>query len=116
MPEGTIDAGNGPLTHLLEGADGTESEKVKDGRRWLRLHRAQRFILIGDTRMRDPEAYRTLLAEHPDQVALVLIHRAGGPTRDANRFPGIRFFDNYPEAEQIIRSAALVGPGGKPAR
>jgi hypothetical protein len=112
MPPGTFDRGN-VLKFLTSGLDGTENEKVKDGERWLALHAAQRFVCFGDTRERDPEVYRTLAARHPDQIALVLIHEAGGPKRDHAQFPGQQFFDTYPNAEKLVRAAGLVMPGAK---
>ncbi|MEZ0229693.1 MAG: phosphatase domain-containing protein [Planctomycetota bacterium] len=101
MPVGTFDTRSNVWGILFGGEDDIEKSKVENIEKWLALHPGQRFVFLGDTLQRDAEVYRTIRERHPDQVAAIFIHEAGGPKRDRNAYPGATFFNTYPEAEAV---------------
>lgn len=111
MPLGSFDGDEDPLKFLFGGGDGIQESKIEDVDLWLRLHPGQRFVLLGDTRQRDPEVYKWVIDNHPDQVEAVLIHRAGGPARDPAAFKGEVFFDSYKDAAKIVKELGVARPG-----
>ncbi|UCC30033.1 MAG: App1 family protein [Phycisphaerales bacterium] len=46
----------------------------------------RRFILVGDSGEKDPEIYGALARDHPDQVALILIHDVTSEPADCQRY------------------------------
>ncbi len=112
LPSGTFDFDDS-LGDVVNGLDGIQDSKEKNIDLWMKLHPGQRFVLLGDTLQRDPEVYRWALEKHPDQVQLVLIHRAGGPNRDPAQFQGEVFFDDYPQAKEIVTKLGVPQPGAK---
>jgi len=112
LPSGTFDFDDS-LGDVVSGLDGIQDSKEKNIDLWMKLHPGQRFVLLGDSLQRDPEVYRWALEKHPDQVQLVLIHRAGGPDRDPAAFQGEVFFDDYPQAKEIVTNLGIPQPGAK---
>lgn len=112
IPEGTVDNRANIFSVIFGGLDGIQSSKDGNIDIWLKLHPGQKFVFLGDTRQRDPEVYRDMMAKHGDQVALTLIHNAGGKTtRTADAYPGEVFFDTYADARKIVLDRGIVGPG-----
>lgn len=114
LPFSTID-GDSKIKNLLNGLDGIEASKEENIDLWLRLHPGQRFVFLGDTLQRDPEVYRTVLAQHAGQVELVLIHKAGdhGQVRDPEDYAGEIFFGNYDDAIAAVKALDVPQPGAK---
>jgi hypothetical protein len=96
--------GNEKIGYALRGLDGIQASKEENIRLWLMLHPGQRFVCLGDTIQRDPEVYRTFLRDpaFQDQIELVLIHKAGGLTRNPADYAGEIFFGDYDEARKIV--------------
>lgn len=46
----------------------------------------RRFILVGDSGEKDPEAYGELARRHPRQIQQIIIRDVGGPASNAERF------------------------------
>ncbi len=102
MPAGTFDTRSNFFGILFGGEDDIERSKVEDIEMWLALHPGQKFVFLGDTIQRDPEVYRTIRERHPDQVAAIFIHEAGGEKkRDRSAYPGATFFNEYQDAEAV---------------
>ncbi len=120
MPKGTKDYRTN-LGDELTGLDGIQDSKVNNIKRWLMLHPGQRFVFWGDTIQRDPEVYRNFIRTNPDQVQLVMIHKAGGKnidpetgkTRDPANYQGEIFFDDYDQALAILKQYGVIQPGAK---
>jgi hypothetical protein len=113
LPKGTFDFDTS-LGDVATGLDGIQDSKIKNLDLWFKLHPGQRFVLLGDTIQRDPEVYRWALQNHPDQVQLVMIHRAGGDTvRKPEDYQGEVFFDDYPQATKIVNDLGIPQPGAK---
>ena len=53
-------------------------------------------------------------ADHPEQVAAILIRYAGGTTRKTDDFPGVFFFDDYNDALLYVKSLDLVPKAAQP--
>jgi hypothetical protein len=111
VPVGTFDGDKSFKRFAFGGLDGIEQSKEENLDLWFRLHPGQRFVLLGDTLQRDPEVYRWALQHHADQVELVLIHKAGGPVRNPADYQGEVFFDDYIQAQKIVRDRGIVRPG-----
>ena len=111
MPSGTFDGDKSIFRFVFGGLDGIEQSKEENIDLWLKLHPGERFVFLGDSLQRDPEVYDWVLKNHPDQVEMVMIHKAGGPTRDPADYKGEVFFDDYTQATAIVRAAGIVQPG-----
>lgn len=101
MPAGTFSTRSGFWGILFGGDKHIEESKVANIEMWMKLHPGKRFVLLGDTAQADAEVYRRISASHPDQVAAVFVHQAGGKVRDPKDYPGATLFNTYPEAEAI---------------
>jgi phosphatidate phosphatase APP1 len=101
MPVGTFDTRTNMWGVLFGGLDDIEKSKVANIETWIALHPGQRFVFLGDTLQRDAETYETIRQRHPEAVAAVFIHEAGGPKRDKSKYSGETFFNTYPEAEAL---------------
>ena len=113
LPDGTFDGDRDVKRFLTGGLDGIQASKIENIQLWLELHPGQRFVMLGDSLQRDPEVYDWALKNHPDQVELVLIHKAGGPVRNPADYKGEVFFDDYPQASQIVAGLGIPQPGAK---
>lgn len=113
IPSGTFDGDASFHRFAFGGLDGIQQSKIENVDLWLRLHPGKRFLFLGDTLQRDPEVYRWVLEHHPDQVEMVLIHKAGGPERKPEDYRGEVFFDDYVEAQAIVRDRGIVRPGAR---
>ena len=51
----------------------------------LQRHRADRFVLVGDSGEKDPEVYGAMYRSHPDRVARILIRNVSDETPDSER-------------------------------
>lgn len=113
LPDGTFDGDNSIYRFAFGGLDGIQASKIENIDLWMKLHPGQRFVLMGDSLQRDPEVYRWALQNHPDQVELVMIHKAGGPVRAPSDYKGEVFFDDYPQAKDIVTNLGIPQPGAK---
>jgi hypothetical protein len=111
VPTGTFDGNPSFTSFAFGGEDAIQKSKIANLDLWFRLHPGQRFVLLGDSLQRDPEVYRWALANHRDQIELVLIHRAGGPDRNPADYAGEIFFDDYSEATKIVKARGIPQPG-----
>jgi hypothetical protein len=113
LPSGTFDGDASISRFLFGGLDGIEQSKIENLDLWFKLHPGQKFVLLGDSLQRDPEVYAWAIKNHPDQVEAVLIHRAGGPVRDPAGFQGQIWFDDYGQAQEIVRNLGIAQPGAR---
>jgi hypothetical protein len=113
MPSGTFDGDKNIFRFVFGGLDGIQQSKIENIDLWLKLHPGERFVFLGDSLQRDPEVYEWVLKNHPDQVEMVMIHKAGGPVRDPAAYKGEVFFDDYTQATEIVRDAGVVQPGAR---
>ncbi|MBC8868488.1 MAG: DUF2183 domain-containing protein [Planctomycetes bacterium] len=72
-------------TFLKLFADPVET-KVKTIATLLRRYPKRKFILVGDSGEKDPEAYGILARRHPDQVVRIYIRDVSGESADAPRY------------------------------
>ncbi len=113
LPDGTFDGDKSVTRFVFGGLDGIQTSKIQNIDLWLKLHPDQRFVFLGDSLQRDPEVYDWVLKNHPDQVEMVLIHKAGGPVRNPADYKGEVFFDDYAQATRIVEAAGIPQPGAK---
>jgi hypothetical protein len=113
LPDGTFDGDNSVLRFVFGGLNGIQQSKIENIDLWIKLHPGQRFVFLGDSLQRDPEVYRWVLQNHPEAVEAVLIHKAGGPARNPGDYKGETFFDDYNQAQEIVRDRGIVQPGAK---
>lgn len=99
LPGGPIATGTSTVPWVAQ------REKVKDITEILRANPGQRFVFFGDTSHRDPEVYRQIQRDFPEQVHAVFIHRVNEQVAPA-RVEGQRLIANYAEA-----AAQLYGLG-----
>ena len=99
LPGGPIATGTSTVPWVAQ------REKVKDITEILRAHPGQRFVFFGDTAHRDPEVYRQIQRDFPEQVHAVFIHRVNEQVAPG-RVEGQRLIENYAEA-----AAQLYGLG-----
>lgn len=71
---------------LLEFARDPQNAKVEAIARILRRWPQRRFVLVGDSGEKDPEAYGAVARQFPEQVAAILIRDVTGQTRDDARY------------------------------
>lgn len=79
-----------------------EAYKTSTIRELIRRFPKRRFILIGDSGERDPEAYAALRREFPQNVAAILLRDVTGEGRDAQRYRNI-FRDVPADDWQVFR-------------
>jgi hypothetical protein len=100
-----------PLGIIETGVSGipwiAEKEKTADIGRVLERHPAQMLVMFGDDTAADPEAYRNVLAAHPDLEAFGLIHEVKKASPDS-RFEGLHRYQNYVEAAVILFVHGLI--------
>jgi len=84
-----------------------EPEKVKDILAVMDAHPGQKYVLFGDTGHRDPEVYKKVLAERPDQVAAVVINKVNKTVKEG-RTDGMHLVENYAEAAAALYKAGLL--------
>jgi hypothetical protein len=113
LPMGTFDGDSNVERYLTGGLDGIQQSKIENIDLWLKLHPGQKFVFLGDSLQRDPEVYRWVLQNHPDQVELVMIHKAGGPVRAPADYKGEVFFDDYVQAKKIVTDLGIPQPGAR---
>lgn len=94
-----------PLGIIETGVSGipwiAEKEKTADIGTVLERHPGQVLVMFGDDTAADPEAYRNVLAAHPDRKAFGLIHEVKKASPDS-RFEGLHRYQNYVEAAVIL--------------
>lgn len=75
----------------------------------LRAAPLRRFVLVGDSGERDPEAYGELARRHPQQIVAIFIRELAGETAAAPRYRAA-FRDVPPERWRIFSEPAEVVP------
>lgn len=101
LPSMGISTGIGPQPWIAE------PEKVKDILEIMDANPGQRFVLFGDTSHRDPEVYKKVLAQRPEQVAAAIIHKVT-PNVSAERVEGLNLVENYAEAAAVLHHQGLL--------
>jgi hypothetical protein len=101
LPSGSIDTGIGTAPWVAE------KEKVKDVLAVMDAHPGQKYVLFGDTSHRDPEVYKKVAAERPEQVAMVVIHKVNATVKPV-RSDGMQLVNNYAEAAAALYKAELI--------
>jgi len=86
-------------TFLKLFADPVEA-KVKTIEALLRGYPKRKFILVGDSGEKDPEAYGILARSHPDQVVRIYIRDVTGEPADARRY--LDAFKSVPAARWAV--------------
>jgi hypothetical protein len=118
LPYGTIDNRRFDQIHFVNHRaelDAIERSKVANITTWIALHPRQKFVFLGDTIQRDPEVYRAIAKAHPECVAAVFIHEAGGVTKRAPAdYPNQILFDTYAHARAKLLDLKIVGSGAHP--
>ena len=66
----------------------------------LRLYPRRRFVLVGDSGEKDPEAYGELARRYPEQIVRILIRAVGGEARDLGRFR--EAFKDVPQDKWVV--------------
>lgn len=91
LPNGTIDTGNrfAPWDY--------QREKIRDITRLLKADPTKKFVLIGDSSMKDPEVYRAIQTKFPEQVAAIVINKTTHADV-AQRFDGMLLTETYAHA------------------
>ena len=95
LPDGPIETGPANAPWL------SQAEKVRDVKRVLAANPGKRFVFFGDSSHRDPAVYRQILAEHPDQVKTMIIHKVTN-TVSAHWVVGLHLVENYAEAAAVL--------------
>ena len=101
VPPGPIETGISGVPFVAE------KEKVADISRIFEARGQQRFVLLGDSSHRDPEAYAGVRALFPDRVAAIFIHKVTA-TVGAHRVEGMHLVNNYAEAAAIAFGLELL--------
>ncbi|MBK6685453.1 MAG: App1 family protein [Deltaproteobacteria bacterium] len=99
LPGGPIATGTSTVPWVAQ------REKVKDITEIFRANPGQRFVLFGDTSHRDPEVYRQIQRDFPEQVHAVFIHKVNERVAP-ERVEGQRLIENY-----AVAAAQLYGLG-----
>lgn len=108
FPEGSIDLkhlGIGPNTDKLRGQDDYKLGKL---RKLFETYPERRFILIGDSGEKDPEIYRRIQGEYPDQVMDVLIRNVTGDLQDDSRYAGQTLFSHASQAAEHAHAKGWI--------
>ncbi len=86
-----------------------EKYKINSIEPFMTIFQSCRFVLVGDSGERDPEAYAALARKHPDQVIAILIRDVTGETADCARYQ--LAFEGLPRSRWCIfgNSAELRG-------
>ncbi len=74
---------------------------MRDVKRILAANPGKRFVFFGDSSHRDPEVYKQILADHPDQVKAMIIHKVTN-TVSPHRVVGLHLVENYAEAAAVL--------------
>jgi hypothetical protein len=101
VPAGSIDTGISGVPWVAQ------AEKVRDISRIFETRVQQKFVLLGDTSHRDPEAYEEIMVKYPDRVLAVFIHKVN-VTVPPDRVAGMHLVENYAQAAAIAFGADLV--------
>jgi hypothetical protein len=83
--------------HLFEDP---EKYKISSIEPFMALFRSSRFVLVGDSGERDPEAYAALARKHPDQVIAILIRDVTDEAVDCARYQTV--FEGLPRSMWTI--------------
>ena len=101
VPAGLIETGISGVPFVAE------KEKVADISRIFEARGQQRFVLLGDSSHRDPEAYAQVRGLFPDRVAAIFIHKVTA-TVGAHRVEGMHLVNSYAEAAAIAFGLELL--------
>lgn len=108
FPAGSIDLKN---IGLRKGSDSLfDHEKYKHGRiqRILETYPKRRFVLFGDSGEHDPEIYRRLTREHPEQIEAIYIHNVSQDNPYSSRFEGQMLFTSIDKVRRDLIRRGLV--------
>lgn len=108
FPAGSIDLKN---IGLRKGSDSLfDHEKYKHGRilRILETYPKRRFVLFGDSGEHDPEIYRRLTREHPEQIEAIYIHNVSQDNPYSTRFEGQMLFTSIDKVRRDLIRRGLV--------
>jgi len=107
LPSGPIETGVSPLPWVAQ------PEKVKDISLILDDNPDQKFVLFGDNSHRDPEVYEIILANYPDRIHAIFIHKVKNAP-DMSRYDGMHLIENYAEAAaQLFSQGVLDEPAAR---
>lgn len=101
LPSQGIDTGIGTQPWIAE------PEKVKDILAVMDAHPGQKYVLFGDTSHRDPEVYAKVLAQRPEQVAAVVIHKVNATVKPG-RTDGMHLVESYAAAAAALYHDGLL--------
>ncbi|HEY9841897.1 MAG TPA: phosphatase domain-containing protein, partial [Candidatus Obscuribacterales bacterium] len=108
FPSGSIDLKN---IGLRKGSDSLfEHEKYKLGRiqRIIETYPQRRFVLFGDSGEHDPEIYRKLARDYPEQIVAIYIHNVTGADPYSSRFEGQMVFTSIDKVRRDLLKRGLV--------
>jgi hypothetical protein len=102
LPAGTLDTGISQLPWV------TQPEKVKDISAIFEANPDQKFVLFGDTKARDPEVYKEIVAKYPNQVTAIFINKVNATVKPG-RTDGMHLITNYAEAAaQLLKQGVFT--------
>ncbi|PIQ24311.1 hypothetical protein COW36_23950 [bacterium (Candidatus Blackallbacteria) CG17_big_fil_post_rev_8_21_14_2_50_48_46] len=110
FPEGSIDLKNVGLGKDNDSLFDHEIYKTGKIRRILETYPQRRFILFGDSGERDPEIYRQIAQEFPQQIVAVYIHNVTEEDPFSSRFQGQMLFTEPDKVKKDLLSRGLIYP------
>jgi len=97
----------------LRSKDDMAAKKVANIDNYSRLFPEYRIVFIGDSGQGDPLTGETILQQHPESVATVIIHDVVATSSDERAewaAKGLHFVDTYVGAAPILREMGLICP------
>jgi len=90
----------GKVSEAMNLFEDPEKYKIRSIEPFMEIFQNYRFVLVGDSGERDPEAYAALARKHPDQVIAILIRDVTDETAECARYEAA--FGGLPRSRWFI--------------
>lgn len=108
FPQGSIDLKNIGLGKGTDSLFDHEHYKIGKIRKILQTYPSRRYILFGDSGEHDPEIYRQVVKEFPNQIVAVYIHNVTEDDPFATRFQGQMLFSDPDKVKKDLLNRGLI--------
>jgi len=108
FPQGSIDLKNIGLGKGTDSLFDHEHYKIGKIRKILQTYPSRRYILFGDSGEHDPEIYRQVVKEFPEQIVAVYIHNVTEDDPFHTRFQGQMLFSDPDKVKKDLLNRGLI--------